>query len=100
MKVKIYKPGKSAMQSGLANTHSWILEYETESGRVPEPLMGWVSSEDTLNQVRLKFSTSEDAVAFANEKGWEYTVLAPREPKHKPRNYGDNFRYIPVEEGR
>jgi hypothetical protein len=95
MNVKIFKPSKSAMQSGHGKGEDWLLEYESETARKPEALMGWTESGDTLNQVSLKFVSLEDAVAFATRKGWNYTVLPPRSRKVKPRNYGDNFRYIP-----
>ena len=97
IQAKIYKPSKSAMQSGRAKTDSWVLEYE-EGKRESEPLMGWTSSGDTLNQVRLKFSTLDEAQHFAQEHGYEYTVLPSHEKKIKPRNYSDGFRYIPPEE--
>ena len=86
------------MQSGRGKTGLWVIEYETISKRVPEPLMGWTSSEDTLNEVLLKFETREEAVAFAKKKGWDYSVARDHERKVTPRNYGDNFRYIPPEE--
>src|SRR5262245_24311125 len=98
MNVKIYKPSKTAMQSGHGKTEDWVLEYETETPRRPEALMGWTASGDTLNQVKLKFASMEDAVAFATRKGWAYTVLPPRGRKVKPRNYADNFRYIPPQD--
>lgn len=60
--------------------------------------MGWVSSGDTRGQVSMTFQTLQDAESFAQGKGIEYTVLQPRERKIKPRNYGDNFRYIPHED--
>lgn len=97
IKTKIYKTGKSATQSGLGKAGTWILEYEPRSPRVPESLMGWVSSADTLGQVSLKFSSCERAKAFAEHEGLFYTVLPPHERKIKPRNYSDNFRYIPAE---
>ncbi len=99
MNVKIYKPGRNAMQSGLAKTDQWILEYETETPRLPEDLMGWVSSGDTLGQVRLKFNTAEDAINFAQGKGWAYTVSPEHRKRVKPQNYTDNFRYIPPDDG-
>lgn len=86
------------MQSGRANTAKWVLEYELVTKRQPESLMGWTRSEDTLNQVRLKFETAEDAVAYAEGKGWEYTVLTPHERRVVPRNYVDNFKYVPPED--
>jgi hypothetical protein len=60
--------------------------------------MGWVSSDDTLNQVRLKFDSAEDAISYAQGKGWEYSVQVAQERKVRPRNYMDNFKYIPDEE--
>ena len=66
MQVRIYQPAKTAMSSGRAKTQAWILEYEIETPRRPEPLMGWTSSGDTLNQVKLSFPTREDAVAFTD----------------------------------
>ncbi len=98
MDVKIYKPGKTAMQSGRAKTGGWLLEYETTTARRPENLMGWTESGDTLNQVKLKFDDADGAIAFAEKKGWDYTVMAAQGRKVKPRNYGDNFRYRPPED--
>lgn len=96
MDVKIYRPSKSTTQSGLARTEKWVLEYELATPRHPESLMGWTASGDTLNQVRLSFETMDEAVAFAERKGWHYTVLPPRDRKIRPRNYSDNFRYRPA----
>lgn len=93
MNVRIYQPSKTAMQSGRAKTHHWVLEYEIETPRRPEPLMGWISSGDTLNQVRLRFETKEEAIAFAERKGWNYTVQDAGPRRVRPRNYSDNFRY-------
>ena len=98
MNVKIYQPCKSTMQSGKAKTHHWVLEYELESSRAPESLMGWASSEDTNNQVRLKFDTCDEAISFANAKGWTVTVLPSQSRIVTPRNYVDNFKYVPPEE--
>jgi len=95
MKVRIYNPSRSATQSGMAKTQNWILEYVPLSKRSPEPLMGWSSSKDTLNQVKLKFSSREAAIAHAQEQGWEYNVAVDQERKVKPRSYADNFKYIP-----
>ncbi len=83
------------MQSGLGKTKIWFLEYELESPRGPEPLMGWTASGDTLNQVRLTFPSQEKAVEYATERGWAYSLDTAHERIIKPRNYVDNFRYIP-----
>jgi hypothetical protein len=98
MKARIFKPAKNAMQSGLAKTENWMLEYELETARRPEPLMGWVSSGDTLNQVRMTFDTKEAAIAFAEEKGLDFSVAEPHPRKIVARSYLDNFKYRPFED--
>jgi len=95
--ARIYRPAKTAMQSGTARTKKWILEYEPATPRTPDPLMGWSSAEDTLNQVRLRFDTLEEALAFAGKHGMTYSVEEPHNKTIKPKAYADNFRYIPIE---
>jgi ETC complex I subunit-like protein len=92
-RVRIYRPSKTAMQSGIAKTRRWVLEYEPATPREPDPLMGWASAGDTLNEVRLKFETLEAAVEFARKHGLEYTVIAPKGRTIRPKSYADNFRY-------
>jgi hypothetical protein len=92
MQVRIYQPAKTAMSSGRAKTQRWVLEYEIETARRPEPLMGWTSSGDTLNQVKLSFPSCEDAIGFADRNGWGYSVQVAQERRVRPRNYADNFR--------
>ncbi len=98
MDVRIYRPTKSTMQSGRAKAGSWVLEYELKTARRPEELMGWTSSGDTLNQVKLMFPTDVEAIAYAVKKGWGYTVAVESVRKLTPRNYVDNFKYIPPDE--
>lgn len=93
--VKIYQPAKSTMQSGRGKTAYWWLEYELETKRAPEPLMGWVASKDTLNQVRMRFDTKEEALAFAEKNGWSVQISEPKIRKLKGRTYMDNFKYSP-----
>ncbi len=92
---RIYQPPKSSMQSGKARTNCWLLEYESETARRPEPLMGWIASGDTLNQVRLRFASRGEAVAFAERNGFAYTVEETPPHRVRPRTYADNFRYVP-----
>ncbi len=90
--ARIFKPAKTAMQSG-ARARKWVLLYEPASRREPEALMGWISAEDTLNEVRLQFESMEDAVAFATKHGFDFTVIPPHDSIEKPKSYADNFRY-------
>jgi NADH dehydrogenase ubiquinone Fe-S protein 4 len=91
--ARIFRPAKTAMQSGRAQTRRWVLEYEPATRRVPEALMGWSSAADTLNQVRLRFDTLDEAKAFAAKLGLDYTVIEPHERSPKQKSYADNFRY-------
>ena len=91
-RARIFKPAKTAMQSGT-RAPKWVLAYEPATRRQPEALMGWTSAEDTLNEVRLHFETMEDAVAFANKNGLDFTIIPPQDSTEKPKSYADNFRY-------
>ena len=91
--ARIYRPTKTAMQQGRAKTRKWVLEYEPATRRDPDPLMGWSSARDTLNQVRLRFATLDEAKAFADRHGIPYEVEQPRERVFKPKSYADNFRF-------
>jgi hypothetical protein len=92
MKVRIYQPIQQPMQRGHVTGGHWLIEPEPETRRYPEPLMGWTASGDTLNTVKLNFSTLEEARNFAEKKGWEYSVTPEHERHTKPRNYIDNFK--------
>lgn len=92
MKVIIYTAAKSATQSGRGKADRVVMECDDVGARGPEPLMGWTSSPDTLNQVRLTFPTVQAAVDHAVREGFEYRVVAGTERRVKPRNYVDNFK--------
>ena len=91
MLARIYRPAKTAMQSGKAKTLTWILEFEPASARTPDPLMGWTSSRDMDGQVRLKFPTSEEAVAYAERHGIAFRLFEPNDPPMIIKAYADNF---------
>jgi hypothetical protein len=90
-RARIYKPAKVATQSGMAKTHKWIVEFESQDKLEPEPLMGWVASKDTKRQLRLKFDTLDEALAFTKAKGVEYTIYNPTIRSKRTKDYGDNF---------
>lgn len=93
MGVRIYRPAKTAMQSGQANTRNWILEFAPTAPKVVDPLMGWTGSSDTEAQVRLCFASKEEAVAYARKHGLDYRVFEPCERTIQSKSYADNFRY-------
>jgi ETC complex I subunit-like protein len=92
-KARIYRPTKTAMQSGVNNTKQWLLEYEPGSPATIEPLMGWTSSADTRRQLRLWFETKEEALTYAQKEGLSYEFEEPRERAVRPKSYADNFRF-------
>jgi hypothetical protein len=91
--ARIYKPAKTAMQSGHANTKEWVLDFEPEEPREIEPLMGWTSSGDMRQQIRLRFDTAEEAVAYCERHGIAYQVFAPKRTASQPKSYSDNFAF-------
>ena len=93
MRERISQPTKNAMQSGRARTKLWVLEYEPERPREIDPLMGWTSSSDMLQQVQLEFETAEEAIAYAEKHAIPYQVFEPHKPAAKAKSYADNFRF-------
>lgn len=92
-RARIYKPAKTAMQSGRAKTRKWVLDFEPGSARKVEPLMGWTSSGDMNAQVTLRFDTKEEAVAYAEKHGIEYQVFEPKVQRRSLKAYADNFKF-------
>ncbi len=93
MSAKIYRPAKNAMQSGNAKSTLWVLEFDATQPRTIDPIMGYTSSGDMNQQVRLTFDNSEQAVAYAEREGIEYRLIEPKEATRKRVAYPDNFRF-------
>ena len=93
MSARIYKPSKTAMQSGLANTKAWVLDYEPEQPRQVEPLMGWTSSGDMRQQLRLRFASKEEAVSYCEREGIAYQVFEAKPAARRTISYSDNFAF-------
>ncbi len=93
MLARIYKPAKTAMQSGRAKTKEWVLEYEPATPREIDPLMGWTSSNDMLSQVRLFFETKEEAIDYAQKNGIPFRVFEPNRRAFIKKSYADNFKF-------
>jgi hypothetical protein len=89
--ARIYKPAKTAMQSGAAKTRDWVLDYEPAEPREVEPLMGWTSSGDMRAQLRLRFETKDEAIAYCERNGIPYQVSETHERSRRGLSYADNF---------
>jgi hypothetical protein len=93
MTARIYKPAKTAMQSGTAKTKDWVLDFEPQEPRTVEPLMGWTASGDMSQQVRLNFATKEEAVAYCERHGIAYQLFEAKPAERRIMSYSDNFAF-------
>ncbi len=89
-KAKIYKPTKTAMQSGLKKFDKWVLEYITDDPTI-NPLMGWESSTDTFSELKMDFTTKEKAIEYAKKNKIVFELIEPKERKIVKKSYSDNF---------
>lgn len=93
MVARIYRPAKSAMQSGRGKSKDWIFDYDAEKPRGLDPVMGYTSSSDMKSQIRLSFDTLEEAEEYAQRYGIAYVVIKPKERRIGRVAYSDNFKY-------
>ena len=89
-KAKIYIPAKTAMQSGRGKLKNWVLEFITKDPSI-NPLMGWETSTDTLEEVVLKFPTKEKAIEYAKKNNITYNIVEPNKKEFVIKSYADNF---------
>ena len=89
-KAKIYKPSKTAMQSGMKKFDKWIIEFITKDP-VKNPLMGWESSSDTYSELNLEFKSKDLAIEYAKKNNIDFEVIEPQKRKLTKKSYADNF---------
>ena len=89
-KAKIFKPTKTAMQSGKRKSKKWLLEFDTLNNGI-DPLMGWESSKDTMSEVKLEFTTKEQAENYAKRNNINYYIIEPKKSNIIKKSYTDNF---------
>ena len=78
------------MQSGLGKSDKWILEFETKNP-TQNPLMCWESSDDTMSELRLEFSSRDNAINYAKKKKIDFEIIEPKKRKIVKKSYADNF---------
>jgi hypothetical protein len=93
MLARIFSPPRNAMQSGKGKVGLWFLEYVPETPRSRDPLMGWTSSADMNQQVRLRFESREQAIAYAEKQGIAYQVMPEPVARSHKKSYSENFRW-------
>tara|TARA_B000000557_G_scaffold214021_1_gene180438 strand:+ start:637 stop:918 length:282 start_codon:yes stop_codon:yes gene_type:complete len=89
-KAKIYKPSKTAMQSGVKKFDKWVIEFITDKPGI-NPLMGWESSTDTSSELKLEFSSKDLAIEYAKKNKISYELIEPKVRKIIKKSYADNF---------
>lgn len=90
--LKIYKHSKNPMQSG--GREYWVAEILNNNDEYYiEPVMGWVGSREMEEQIKLNFTTKEQAIEYAKNNYYNF-IIEPEEivfpPKRK--SYSDNFK--------
>lgn len=91
MQARIYQPARTAVQAGRRKTKEWVVEFEPRSRKEADRLIGWVGSDDTAQQVRLKFPTREAAIAYCRREDLTYQLFEPRQRIVRPKAYAENF---------
>ncbi len=92
-KAIIYTPAKNAMQSGTRNTQSWILEFASDDRKFVDEMMGWIGGADTTRQLKLKFDSEAEAIAYAEEHNLAYETREPHQRSPHPKSYAKNFAF-------
>lgn len=90
--ARISELDRRTTQSGKAKSGQWLLEFERTEAQLPDPLTGWAGSGDTRSQVRMTFSSSEEAIAYADHHGITYHLVPAPPVSMKIQAYADNFR--------
>jgi len=96
MSARIFQPARNAMQSGKGKADLWLLQFDAQTPRSSDPLMGWTSSSDTKQQIKMRFDSKEDAIAYAKREGIAFIVQESptASPSKRPgKSYSDNFKY-------
>ena len=92
MKAKIFKPAKTAMQSGRSKFNKWVLKFSDKKNQLKDTMMGWNGGSSTVSQIKLKFSSKEEAVSYAKKNSIDYEILETSERKVINKSYADNFK--------
>ena len=78
------------MQSGLGKADKWLIKFETDDTGI-NPLMGWVTSSNTLSELNLEFSSKDLAIEYAKKNKIDFEVIEPKKRKTVKKSYADNF---------
>lgn len=91
MQARIYQPSKTQSSSGRRKTRYWLVEFEPASRKEADSLIGWVGSDDTQQQIAMRFPDKETAIGYCKRQGVDYRVFEPQQRQVRPKAYADNF---------
>ena len=96
MKAILFQVSKNAMQSGKGYGQWRMIFQRTENEKKSlwkDELMGWTSTNETLQQIVLSFDSIEEAVAYARHKDVQLDIRIERSLLPHAKSYADNFRH-------
>lgn len=89
---RLYQPAPSPTQSARSRPAPWVLEFEPQYPNEVEPLMGWTSGIDPLQQVRLSFPSREAAHAYAARHRLHVIEVPAPKRRVRPQSYIDTIK--------
>ena len=90
-KFLIFKPTKSAMQSGLNNSKKWCLTNKDVNESFISSKYCWNGSSNPEKQIKIFFDDLDSAVNFAKKNNYNFEVLKPNLKTLIKKSYAENF---------
>jgi len=90
-KFLIFKPTKSAMQSGLNASKRWCLSNNEINETFISSKFCWTGSSNPEKQIKLYFDDLESAINFAETNNYKYEILEPNKRRLIKKSYAENF---------
>ncbi len=92
MKIRIYQAAKNAMQSAKSKNKIWKIAFIQQSSNFIDPLMGWVGTKDTNQQLKIGFDSKESAIKYAQKHNYDYEIIDEKQRNIVPKSYAANFQ--------
>ena len=90
-KFLLFKPTKSAMQSGYNNSRKWCLANNDINESFISSKFCWNGSSNPEKQIKLFFDDLESAINFAKKNKYDYEVQMPNKRSLIKKSYAENF---------
>ena len=93
--VALIKEQKKHPKQPTNSKTVWVLSYLPVEGKTTDSIMGWISSGDTKQQLKLEFETLKQAESYAKKQRLDYKI-APLEKSEERapvvKSYLDIYR--------